>query len=252
MRTPHPTKIYLITCAVDGKVYVGKTVRPVQIRWIQHKSAANRGENTYLYRAMRHHGVGNFSIQEVEEAYTDDFGCELEKMFIRWHDSTNSEKGYNLTFGGDGVPATPETRKKISDTHKRLGTKGPGRETRHYSEEWRANVSKGRKGIPSWNKGKKLSPEHVEKLKSAVRPKGVTGRKPKDLPVDKIILLYDNGNGLNCREIGKILGVTKDSITRRLKKAGVVLRPVGFQKRTTPFSRGWSKMWGHLESVSQN
>lgn len=225
-----PTKIYLITCAVDNKVYVGKTIRPIEIRWIQHKSSARRGENTYLYKAIRCHGVDNFSVQEIEEAYTDEFGSELEKMFIRLYDSTNPEKGYNLTFGGDGMPATPETAKKISDTHKRLGTKPPGTRGIPRTPEWRRNISKGHKGTPAWNKGKKLSSEHIAKLKSAVRPKGVTGRKPKNLSTDRIILLYDKGNGLSCREIGKILGVTKDCITRRLKKAGVVLRPVGFQK----------------------
>lgn len=35
--------IYFIRNKINGKVYVGKTVQSVEVRWQQHQQAANRG-----------------------------------------------------------------------------------------------------------------------------------------------------------------------------------------------------------------
>ena len=231
MTKPFVVTIYLIYNLNEYKVYVGKTEKTLEKRWRQHKSAARVGKSPqYIHRAMRLYGIESFAIQKITEAYTKEEGYRLEKLYVSVHQSDNPKFGYNLTAGGDGVEANEATRKKISETHKRLGTKPPGNKGRKFSAEWIKHMSDGRKGIPAWNKGKKLSPEHIAALKSAVRPKVIPKDRHPEILLDDILCLYKSGEGLNCRDIARKYGVTKDTISRRLKKAGVVLRPVGFQK----------------------
>lgn len=221
--------VYAVRNQVNGKMYVGKTSQPLIKRWRCHKTNAKKGSSFYFHRSIRKYGVEYFYVHKLGEAYDDASGSDLEKFFISHFDCTNPSKGYNLTFGGDGVSGTEETRRKISQTHKRLGIKPPGNKGRKFSEEWLKNISEGRKGIPAWNKGKKLSPQHISALKAALRPKVNRKDRRSDISSSEIVRLYTEEN-LNCRSIGSRLCVSRTTVATRLKKAGVVLRPVGFQK----------------------
>ena len=55
--------VYKITNKVNPRVYVGLTVCTLEKRWREHRSAANTGVEKPLYRAMRKHGIENFSIE---------------------------------------------------------------------------------------------------------------------------------------------------------------------------------------------
>lgn len=57
--------VYKIVNLIDRKVYVGKTIK--KNRFVRHKVNAKRGVDTYLYRAMRLHGVENFEFSVIEE-----------------------------------------------------------------------------------------------------------------------------------------------------------------------------------------
>lgn len=94
--------IYLITNLINGKVYVGKTTSTLETRWRQHVEAANRGIDTYLYRAIRKHGAENFKIESLY--YGDGDLNELERYYIKQYNSYHdSSSGYNGTQGGDGI-----------------------------------------------------------------------------------------------------------------------------------------------------
>ena len=59
--------IYKITNQVNGKVYIGQSVK-IKSRWAQHKREVNSGNsNTLLYNAMRKHGIENFTFEVIEE-----------------------------------------------------------------------------------------------------------------------------------------------------------------------------------------
>ena len=49
--------IYLIRNLIDGRGYVGKTIRPLGARWQKHLR-----EDFYIDRAIRRHGIENFEI----------------------------------------------------------------------------------------------------------------------------------------------------------------------------------------------
>ena len=142
--------IYKITNLVNKKIYVGKTKEEsVQKRWNHHISKLRRNKhyNKHLQSAWNKHGEENFTF-EVIEKFDPLFYFDidnLERYWIKELDSMNPENGYNKTIGGDGGSTrSEETRKKMSEAQKgRQWQKGPDH--------------------PSF--GKKLSPEHIEKLK---------------------------------------------------------------------------------------
>jgi hypothetical protein len=51
---------------------------------------------------MNHYGYDNFEIIKIDECDNKLKAKELECWYIYLFDSKNSEKGYNMTSGGDG------------------------------------------------------------------------------------------------------------------------------------------------------
>lgn len=114
--------IYKITNKINGKVYIGKT-NDIDKRWATHQKMAKKHINRYLYDAMNCYGIDNFQIEIIEECSKSDSN-NRERFFIALYDSTNKEKGYNMTNGGDGGdtwsnnPNKVQISKKISEIHK--------------------------------------------------------------------------------------------------------------------------------------
>lgn len=95
--------IYKITNQINGKAYIGKTLKTIAERWKEHlKDSQNTSkEHRPLYAAMKKYGIDNFSIEEVE-CCSD---CELSDREKYWIEYFGTFKyGYNATVGGDGRP----------------------------------------------------------------------------------------------------------------------------------------------------
>lgn len=105
--------IYKITNQKNGKVYIGLTTVSLEERWRNHLNSVWRVDR-HLYFAMRKYGVENFSIEEIDS--TDDFERlgELERYYIKLYDSTNQDKGYNNTFGGERNQLDGNPRAKLT------------------------------------------------------------------------------------------------------------------------------------------
>lgn len=93
--------IYKITNLINGKIYVGKTIKSIQERFKEHIKKASQHPNRYLYDAMNHYGCENFFIESIEEC-EDTFLDEREIFWIKKLNATNPQIGYNLTNGGEG------------------------------------------------------------------------------------------------------------------------------------------------------
>ena len=65
--------IYCITNLINGKKYIGQTVRSIQDRFKDHSHQAYRPENDSrpICRAIRKYGIENFSIEQIEEVEND-------------------------------------------------------------------------------------------------------------------------------------------------------------------------------------
>lgn len=110
--------IYLIHCSRNNKVYVGSSINTTNRLW-DHKTKlnANKHISTHMQSAYNLYGKNTFSFSLIEECTEDKF-VERESYWIRFYDSTNPDKGYNilipdLEYDWDKVR---NKRKKIAST----------------------------------------------------------------------------------------------------------------------------------------
>lgn len=87
--------IYKLTNKVNGKIYVGQTVRTAEERFKQHKYC----KTSLIGKAIHKYGAENFSIEVLAECKTREELDEMEIFFIAYFDCI-VPKGYNLTKGG--------------------------------------------------------------------------------------------------------------------------------------------------------
>ena len=94
-------KIYKITNKLNGKVYIGQTIKSLEERFQKHCWGTSENDryhlNMAIKRAIKKYGKENFTINLIEEVETDKLD-EREVYWISFYDSYN--KGYNCTLGG--------------------------------------------------------------------------------------------------------------------------------------------------------
>jgi len=107
--------VYLIVNTNNSKVYVGKTERPVALRWAEHIEDSVRRPHLapLLYRAMHKYGANAFIFSVVAEAVTAAQLNELERLWIWMLRSAQADFGYNLTLGGSGGKPNAATLEKL-------------------------------------------------------------------------------------------------------------------------------------------
>lgn len=164
--------IYKITNKVNGKIYIGQTIRTLEVRWKQHcKDAETNYKGMAILAAIQKYGKENFTVEQIDIACDRD---ELDKKEDYWinHYNSLSPNGYNLHTGGKHYECSEETKRKISES--RSGEKNPlwGK---HLSIEHKENIRKsliGRVLTDEWkqkigngNRGRKLSDKQRELLK---------------------------------------------------------------------------------------
>ena len=96
--------IYKITNKVNGKVYIGETIRSLETRWKEHIHESfkeGHGYNYHLHTAIRKYGTDNFSIEMIDNC-PDEERFQLETKYIKQYDTTNPDKGYNTVVEGEG------------------------------------------------------------------------------------------------------------------------------------------------------
>ena len=98
--------IYKITNDVNGKVYIGKTVKTIEERFKEHLRNSRKQYadiyNSHLSRAIRYYGKEHFSVSLVGE-YPNDELNDREIQWINTYNSFDDSVGYNMTLGGEGV-----------------------------------------------------------------------------------------------------------------------------------------------------
>jgi group I intron endonuclease len=153
--------VYKITNVINGKIYIGRTVKPLSYRWVDHLSETRRGSELLFHKAIRKYGEENFKVEELSKHDTDEELNAAEIAAIALYRSHERECGYNLTYGGEGMRATDETRKKISEAA--MGnTRALGLIRGPQSEEHKRKLIEARTG-------KKRSPEAIAKFSATMK-----------------------------------------------------------------------------------
>ena len=104
--------VYIHTNKENGKVYIGQTNRDPKIRW--RKGEGYKGSKRF-YDAIKKYGWDGFEHEILISGVDDSTVNFWETYFINFYDSTNSEKGYNLTSGGKKCfKVSDEVKQKLS------------------------------------------------------------------------------------------------------------------------------------------
>jgi group I intron endonuclease len=103
--------IYKITNKINGKIYIGQTIKTIEERWLGHISASKYAKN-YLHRAMNKYGVDNFHIQSVVRCGSIEELNIREVAIIRIFKSL-IPNGYNMMLGGQVNYMTDIVKQKI-------------------------------------------------------------------------------------------------------------------------------------------
>lgn len=150
--------IYKFTSLLDGKVYIGKSV---SLKERLRKYRKPSSEDTHIFRAIKKHGIQNFSISILEiypnrNHFIEKYILIREAFWIKFYDATNKTKGFNvLSFSTDrtGIRASKETKIKMSKTQKE----------KRWTPEMRAKMREKMSGDKNPCFGKKWSKERKEK-----------------------------------------------------------------------------------------
>lgn len=204
--------IYCVHNIVNGKNYVGKTIKAIDQRWKQHvrasKTLSAAAYGTYLSRAIRKYGESSFVAYPL--AWAPQHKSSIyERLWIVWFESHKAEHGYNLTMGGEGVIGNDAVRKKAS---LRLKGTPPSPATILGAKKWHEEHPN-------------FSPMKGRKHTAEAKARNRESHTRKDIRNDEIASLYEQGLSLN--EIAERQKADPGTIRLRLKNVGVKLRPRG-------------------------
>jgi len=92
--------IYKIENKVNGKVYIGQTIKKAKYRMNRHKTELNNGNhsNVHLQKAFNKYGIANLKYSIVEEVSLSKLD-EKEVFWISYHKERNGV--YNIEGGGN-------------------------------------------------------------------------------------------------------------------------------------------------------
>lgn len=143
--------IYVLTNEVNGKIYIGQSWYPLNIR--MGKYGENYKHSIYLYNAIKKYGADKFKYDILDVCYDQDTADFLENFYIEKYNSRDHNIGYNIKTGGNAGCHSEETKAKISATLKYKASLWTQEELARRSE-----------CIAGWWAGKKRGP-HTEKRK---------------------------------------------------------------------------------------
>ena len=199
--------IYLTTCLVNGKKYVGQSINL-------------RNINTYLGSgiafkcALKKYGKDNFE----KIILIDNVSClnelnKLERDFIQKYDCL-SPNGYNLDLGGTNKGRmSDETKAKMikSKTGKKHTLKQKEANIKCHtglklSNETKKKIGDANRGRTSWNKGKKMPIGHSEKMRKIMTGKKMDKKQIEILDKENSIKLVCDGVVDAANKIGVSIG----------------------------------------------
>jgi len=143
--------IYKSTNKINGKCYIGQTVKTLNHRKIGHLGSTSPSN---FSNALRKYGSDAFKWEIIEECSSKEEMDEMEFHYIKQYNSFKPN-GYNLTWGGDketlGWIPSEETRKNISKGLKKFWENQP----EEYKKIWGKRISKQNSGEKNYWYGKK-------------------------------------------------------------------------------------------------
>ena len=244
--------IYKATNKINGKIYIGQTIKTLQKRINGHISNGNR-YNYKFANAIKKYGADGFEWEIIEECKTIKQLNEREEYWIKELNSMDSRIGYNVKYGGNNHILTEETKRKIGDAKRgcnnHMFSKKTPLETkikiananrgRKHTDETKTKISNAKKGKLTGENhplfGKHRTYETKRKISKATTGKKIGERNPMygrrhpvelqkiinekntiKLDINKIIELYKEHKSVE--KVGKIMGINRGTVWNRLSQ----------------------------------
>lgn len=172
-----PKGVYCLTFP-NGKRYVGIGLSRggITIRFNSYKNYRCE-DQPKLFNALKKYGSENVKYEIILQTDDREKACKVEIQLISLWGLQNDKYGYNISAGGD---LTNLGRKFSAEHCKRIGDVRRGKKLRHRTQEEKEHISRVLKGrilrpldykhseetkkkISESNKGKKRTPEQIEK-----------------------------------------------------------------------------------------
>ena len=206
----------------SGKVYIGITSSPVNRRW---QNGKGYRQNKYFSSAISKYGWDNFDHEIVCTNLSSSEAFEMEKLLIRFYNSTDRRFGYNQSTGGEsgacGVHPSQETIEKLRIAS--TGRKRGAEELKKFSEKMR---------------GHPVSKETREKISNSLKGKP---HKHSQETLRKIAIA--NGKPVICIETGEIFCSVADA-SRSIGKSYSSVWNVVAGKKITAGGFHWKYLEG--------
>jgi group I intron endonuclease len=168
--------VYIITNRVNGKSYVGQTLRRPIERMRSHRYAASlkfgARSDMVIARAIRTYGWDSFSWRVIEICQSQELLDAAESYWIEKY-RTVSPDGYNIALGGRGRGSvSDETRKRISEAGRGRLVGGDTRKKLSDLMKSRVRSPETAKKIGQANLGRKASVETKIRQSEAIKALG--------------------------------------------------------------------------------
>ena len=113
--------VYRAINKVNGKVYIGITTLTMEHRKQGHFRDTKRlnRPTVYFHNAILKYGKENFLFETIDEAKNIEELNKKEKEWIKFYNSTDKNKGYNLDSGGEYYKKSASTKNKIGKLKKK-------------------------------------------------------------------------------------------------------------------------------------
>ena len=200
-------KVYVHINKINGKKYYGITKQEVKNRWANGKGYS---KNEHFTNSINKYGWDNFEHIIVAKGLTEDEAKWLEIELIREHDTTNRDKGYNITKGGEGTNGykhSEETKKKISEAGKGKTISEEQRKKLSEAMKGKTHTEEARKKMSEAKKGHEVSEETRRKFSEAMKT-----RKGKNSPrATKVYCIELNKYFDTITEACEYVGCSNDS-----------------------------------------
>lgn len=208
-------KVYMVTNLINSKRYVGITKKSVNDRFIHHCS-----QGFHLTSAIKKYGRNNFKLETLAYCSSKEIACLYEIKLIKKL-NTKVPNGYNFSEGGEcpthtqevkdkismqliGKKKSPEHTKKIQENAIINGLKRKGIARSEFTDEWKLNISKGKKGTFYTQEHKNnisKALRNSEKFKNANKGKHFRNNNPNHNPIIKELIARKKWKPVYCETL---------------------------------------------------